>query len=302
MINFIGLRRLSPLLILFFAGCASTVQSTQVGDYTVIRSIGYGVSVTTVPHRLTFPNGSVRVGIKKVGNVWSLEPDADLSDPRTELIWIHRAKKQVGLATSGMTRDHPEDPLDACFPKNLPTRQEAGYNACTSQLTRPRGAFGSLVSAVAIENDTDPIATSYQTDTALLAAAISHLDLSAVYEQQAQRLEASSANRAEEIKLAVQSMREMLRDQELERQRLRQEAIEREEALMVATMDRRQEYYSNLSVGDRTVCGLVVEINDPLVSIQFRDGLRWVRIDELIHPEEFLEFDDFNRIRYCSTL
>ncbi|MBR9814448.1 hypothetical protein GYB61_11400 [bacterium] len=187
---------------------------------------------------------------------WKATTRANPGELGVEAIWLNSDQKRIGLATKGTAANSAATGADVCDLNTTGDRSRSGYSLCNSELVTEVRDIGVLLRPLLAI--TGAKIRAFKVDEEKMRAALGRTDLDALYAQ---------ANELEQASLARS------------RQRTRTSNEQRSASL--------NRWRANLAPGNRTACGLAVELRPPLVSVQFHDATRWVRIDQLFPPGYF---------------
>ncbi|MBB4660377.1 hypothetical protein GGQ59_002929, partial [Parvularcula dongshanensis] len=280
--------------------CATGASQTPLTDgWSIVRDLGVGEPRSGQRGLVAPPDAEV-VYLRHTGeDSWEASLTGNLADPNQEAVWLRASDKSVGLAAAGEVRDRIRGRNDACIVKEKAPRRVAGYTGCNSVLTAPRGVLGKTAAAAAGFTPegaaADPI--SYAAHPPWMREALAGLDLDRLYADAAARRESFAAGQTDRLRAAAAAYDAAAAEDERQAELEREEAARREAEYQASLAPWR----ASLAPGDRTVCGLVVRVDPPIVQIQYAEAPRWVRIDQIV-PAGTFEPASVDRVVYCARL
>ncbi|TAJ51630.1 MAG: hypothetical protein EPN60_04360 [Nevskiaceae bacterium] len=247
-----------------FVSSAQSREPVSVGGWTIEEDIGR-VDFTPMVRGARNTKGQVRPAPRDGTRVaylilqndgsWLPAADADASEPGIEAVWLRKSDRTIGLAVMGTDLTTKGDQQSICNRRHTADRAKSGYSLCNSDLVSEIHDMGVLLTPLFVL--TGKIG-AYRVDSEKLAQALSGVDIDAFYD---------AVNRP----IVEAEAREAANNAEA----ARQAALRREQRL-----EDLKPWQSNLQPGDRTICGMVVDVRPAVISIQTpQNGLKWIRRD-----------------------
>lgn len=260
--------RFLTALALAWSAAASADAPTSVNGWTIDEDIGR-LNFTPLIEGARNTRGQVssvlRGGltvaylVRQPDGSWQASVSADASQPGVEAIWMRYSNKTIGLAAMGTALTSSGDQQSVCNMRHTADRSKVGYSLCNSELTSEIHDLGVLLTPLHLL--TGKIA-AFRVDREKFAAALSPVDIDALYaaiEQEAAATAAAERQATAERRASAE----------------RQAAAERLETEQVL-----KAWRAGLQSGDRTLCGIVVDVREAVISIQVpQSGLKWIRRD-----------------------
>lgn len=293
--------------ILLVSGCASSpVPAGADSDWVIegeAAKFPYGKSSHAASaHRGVYhPPGEQVVAAflhkDNAGN-WKALLEADPNQLGVEAIWLDGETRRVGLAALGTARNTDGKGQAVCNLDVSGDRRKTGYSLCNSELTTTVKDLGLIFTPIKLIPGLHIAALKVDRDK--MAAALDGIDLS--------DLHAAAYGREMALEKSAHDARTaQLRERELQRanaEKLWQLQLANAEKLRQQQLRTKGVAWQNqVSRGDESVCGLVVEVKRPIALVQFVEEQRWVQIDKL-YPRSLSNLfpQGAERIVYCKSL